>query len=192
VALEIENIRGFYKLTLLANDRPGLFTGVAGALSSFGLDIVKAEAFSNAAGVVVDTFTFADPHRSLELNPTEVDRLRGVVRDVVEGRKDVRALLRGRPKPLITGRAKIAPRVLMNDDAADSSTLVEIVAQDRPGLLHDLAEAISGADCNIDVVMIGTEAHKALDVFYLSHRGEKLPANLQDKLKAALAAACSR
>jgi [protein-PII] uridylyltransferase len=192
VALEIEHIRGFYKLTLLAKDRPGLFTGVAGALSSFGLDIVKAEAFSNAAGIVVDTFTFADPHRSLELNPSEIDRLRGVVRDVVEGRKDVRALLRGRPKPLITGRAKISPRVSMNDEAADSSTLVEIVAQDRPGLLHDLAEAISGADCNIDVVMIGTEAHTAMDVFYLSHRGEKLPAGLQDKLKTALTAACTR
>jgi [protein-PII] uridylyltransferase len=126
------------------------------------------------------------------LNPTEVDRLRGVVRDVVEGRKDVRALLRGRPKPLVTGRAKIAPRVSMNDEAVDSSTLVEIVAQDRPGLLHDLAEAISGAGCNIDVVMIGTEAHKALDVFYLSHRGDKLPATLQDKLKTALTAACAR
>jgi [protein-PII] uridylyltransferase len=192
VALEIEHIRGFYKLTLLAKDRPGLFTGVAGALSSFGLDIVKAEAFSNAAGVVVDTFTFADPHRSLELNPTEVDRLRGVVRDVVEGRKDVRALLRGRPKPLIAGRAKISPRVSMSDEIADSSTLVEIVAQDRPGLLHDLAETISGAECNIDVVMIGTEAHKAMDVFYLSHHGEKLPVGLQDKLKAALTAACTK
>ncbi|MEI9814123.1 MAG: ACT domain-containing protein [Acidobacteriota bacterium] len=160
-------------------------------MASFGLDIVKAEAFSNSSGVILDSFTFADPHRSLELNATEVDRLRGVVRDVVEGRKDVHALLRGRPKPLLAGRARIAPRVFMSDDAADASTLVEITAQDRPGLLHDLGEAISSAGCNIEIVMIGTEAHKAMDVFYLSHQGEKLSPAVQEQLKAALLTACS-
>jgi [protein-PII] uridylyltransferase len=189
--LEIQPLRGVYCLTLLTKDRPGLFTAVAGAISSFGLDIVKAEAFSNAAGVVLDTFTFGDPHRTLELNPSEVDRLRGVVRTVVEGRQDVHALLRGRPKPLLSPRARIAPRVTFSDDAAEVATLVEIVAQDRPGLLHDLAEAITKADCNIEIVMIDTEAHKALDVFYLTHRGEKLDSRLQETLRAGLLAVCA-
>jgi [protein-PII] uridylyltransferase len=190
VALEIEYIPGAYRLILLTKDRPGLFTAVAGAISSFGLDIVKAEAFSNAAGVVVDTFTFADPHRTLELNTSEVDRLRGVVRNVVEGRQDVRALLRGRPKPLLSARARIAPRVTFREDATEVATLVEIVAQDRPGLLHDLSDAISESGCNIEVVMIDTEAHKALDVFYVTHRGAKLDAAKQETLRAKLLAAC--
>jgi len=80
VAVEIKVDRGFYQLTLLTHDRPALFASVAGAISSFGLNILKAEAFSNAQGIIVDTFTFSDPHRTLELNPTEVDRLRGIVR----------------------------------------------------------------------------------------------------------------
>lgn len=189
VALEIHPSRGIYRLTLLTKDRPGLFTAVAGAISSFGLDIVKAEAFSNASGIVLDTFAFADPHRTLELNPSEVDRLRGVVRGVVEGRQDVNALLRGRPKPLLSPRARIAPRVTFRDDAAEVATLVEIVAQDRPGLLHDLADAFTDADCNIEVVMIDTEAHKALDVFYVTHRGEKLDSRAQDSLQSRLLAA---
>jgi [protein-PII] uridylyltransferase len=186
VALEIEHLPGAYRLTLLAKDRPGLFTAVAGAISSFGLDIVKAEAFSNAEGMIVDTFTFSDPHRTLELNTSEVDRLRGVVRNVVEGRQDVRALLRGRPKPQIAGRAVVAPRVTFRGDATDAATLVEIVAQDRPGLLHDLSDSISAIGCNIEVVMIATEAHKALDVFYVTHQGAKLNADLQEKLRTQL------
>jgi len=190
VAVEIHHARGFYKLTLLTKDRPALFASVAGAISSFGLNILKAEAFSNAAGMVVDTFTFADPHRTLDLNPPEVDRLRGVVRKVVEGKQDADKLLRGRPKPFLSSRVKIRPRVSFKDDASDAATLIEIVSEDRPGLLYDLANAISLAGCNIEVVMIDTEAHKALDVFYVTHQGHKLADELQSELKSELLAAC--
>jgi len=190
VAVEILHERGFYKLTLLTKDRPALFASVAGAISSFGLNILKAEAFSNASGMVVDTFTFADPHRTLDLNPPEMDRLRGVVRKVVEGKQDADKLLRGRPKPFLSSRVKIRPRVSFKDDASDGATLIEIVSEDRPGLLYDLANAISLAGCNIEVVMIDTEAHKALDVFYVTHQGHKLAEELQSELKSELLAAC--
>ena len=67
-------------------DRPFLFASVAGTLSSFGMNILKAEAFANRRGLVLDTFTFADPDRTLELNPTEMDRLRAIVERVIAGR----------------------------------------------------------------------------------------------------------
>ena len=192
LAIEIAHDRGIYRLTLLTRDRAGLFASVAGAISSFGLSILKVEAFSNAQGVVVDTFTFSDPHRTLELNPTEVDRLRGIVRRVVEGKQDAAQLLRGRPKPLLPSRAaRLKPRVVLNDNASETATLIEIVAEDRPGLLYDLARAISAAGCNIEVVLIDTEAHKALDVFYVTSRGLKLEAELGTRLKNDLVAACS-
>ena len=192
VAIEIAHERSVYHLTLLTKDRPGLFASVAGAISSFGLNIVKAEAFSNAAGIVVDMFSFADPHRTLELNPSEVDRLRGIVRRIVEGTQDADRLLRGRPKPLLPTRAaRLKPRVAFRNDASEVATLVEIYAEDRPGLLYDLARAISGAGCNIEVVLIDTEAHKALDVFYVSVNGQKLDEALENKLKADLLKACS-
>jgi [protein-PII] uridylyltransferase len=126
----------------------------------------------------------------LELNPSEVDRLRGVVRNVVEGRQDVKVLLKGRPKPLLPTRAKVPPRVLFNGDVAEAATLVEIVAEDRPGLLHDLGDAISSSGCNIEVVMIATLAHRATDVFYLTYQSAKLPSNVEEDLKVKLLAAC--
>jgi len=70
------------------------------------------------------------------------------------------------------------------------ATLVEIVAEDRPGLLYDLARTISTAGCNIEVVLIDTEAHKALDVFYVTRQGKKLDEAAQQSLRENLLAAC--
>jgi [protein-PII] uridylyltransferase len=191
VAIEITHDRGIHRLTLLARDRPGLFSAAAGAISSFGLSIVKAEAFSNARGIVVDTFTFSDPHRTLELNPSETDRLRGIVRRAVEGKQDISQLLRGRPRPLLPSRsARLKPRVSLNNSGSETATLIEIVAEDRPGLLYDMTRTLSAAGCNIEVVLIDTEAHKAVDVFYVTADGRKVDETLAARLKSELLSAC--
>jgi [protein-PII] uridylyltransferase len=66
------------------------------------------------------------------------------------------------------------------------------VAEDRPGLLYDLASAISTTGGNIDLVLIDTEAHKALDVFYVTAGGKKLGAAEQATLRERLVAACAQ
>jgi [protein-PII] uridylyltransferase len=189
----LERAGDVWRLTLVTNDRPGLFASVAGALAAWGMNIVKAEAFGNDAGAVLDTFTFADPHRTLELNPGEGDRLRAAVERVLAGRLNVRELLRDRPKPAAPHRRlAVAPAVTFDAEASPHATLIQIVAQDRPGLLHDLASAISAEGCSIDVVLADTEAHKAIDVFYVTRGGRPLDAERQARLSAALLEACSR
>jgi [protein-PII] uridylyltransferase len=158
-------------------------------LSSFGLNILKAEAFANRCGTVLDTFSFSDPLRTLELNPTEVDRLRATVERAVLGRADVKELLRSRPRVALPSRkARIEPTVYMDDQASQSATLIQVVAEDRPGLLYDMASTISSRGASIDVVLIDTEAHKAIDVFYVTEGGEKLAADKQTELSQALLA----
>jgi [protein-PII] uridylyltransferase len=189
--VDVRQLDSAWQLTLVTTDRPGLFASVAGTLSSFGMDILKAEAFSNRRGLVLDTFTFADPMRTLELNPTEVDRLRATAERVIAGKADVRELLRNRPKPAPPSRkARIPARVSFNAEASGASTLIEIVAEDRPGLLYDLASAISSNGGNIEVVLVDTQAHKAIDVFYVTEDGKKLGPEKQEKLADALRRAC--
>lgn len=191
-AVEVTRERGAWRLTLAASDRAFLFASAAGALASFGLNILKAEAFSNARGLVLDTFRFADPLRTLELNPSEVDRLRDTVRRVLDGRVNLEALLRARPKPAPPSRkARIQPNVSFHNEASQGSTLIEIVAEDRPGLLYDLSRILSSHGCNIEVVLIDTEAHKALDVFYVTLNGEKVSASVEDELRAELRRVCA-
>jgi [protein-PII] uridylyltransferase len=191
VAVHLEKKNAAHRLTLITADRPFLFASVAGTLSSFGMNILKAEAFSNRQGTVLDTFTFADPNRTLELNPSEVDRLRTVVEKVVMGKMEVRQLLQNRPKPVLPSKdATVPSSVSCNSEVSDSATLIEIVAQDRPGLLYDLSSAISSQGCNIEIVLIDTEAHKAIDVFYVTAGGQKLDSAVIEMLADALRRAC--
>jgi [protein-PII] uridylyltransferase len=187
---EMESGGGVYRATIVANDRPALFASLTGAISSFGMDIVKAEAFSNAHGVILDTFVFADPRRTLELNPTENDRLRQTLEDVTLGRLDTEQLLRGRTVQNRLKKRTVQPRVHFDPNACDTATLIEIIAEDRPGLLYDLSSAISMAGCNIDVVLIDTEGHKAIDVFYVATNGKKLSSNVRDSLSNTLLTLC--
>jgi [protein-PII] uridylyltransferase len=191
VAVEIHRFETAYQMTLVATaDRPGLFAAAAGTLSSFGMNILKAEAFSNRRGLILDTFTFADPSRTLELNPTEVDRLRATAERAIAGKTDVRELLRNRPKPALPSRhARIPASIAFDGQASGIATLVEIVAEDRPGLLYDLASAIASSACNIEVVLIDTQAHKAIDVFYVTASGKKLDTQRQSVLETALRSA---
>lgn len=187
VALDIVKEAGAYVMAVLAPDNPGLFAQLCGALASFGMNIVKAEAFSNAAECAVDVFRFQDPMRTLELNPGEVERLRWTVECVVRGSIQVTDLLKRRRRArLPSSGAKIQPHVHFNNDASDSSTLIDFIGEDRPGLLYDLASAMSEHGCNIEVVMIDTEAHKAIDVFYVTRHDAKLDEFTQAKLQDSI------
>ncbi len=154
------------------------------------MDIVKAEAFSNQQGLILDTFVFTDPKRTLELNPTEADRLRQTLEDVALGRLDTGQLLRGRTAPNRLKKRTVEPRVHFDPHACDSATLIEIIAEDRPGLLYELSSAISTAGCNIDVVLIDTEGRKAIDVFYVATKGGKLSSNIANALSDTLLSLC--
>jgi [protein-PII] uridylyltransferase len=190
VAVELQRLDAAWQMTLVAPDRPGLFAAAAASLSSFGMNILRAEAFANRRGQVLDTFAFEDPHRTLDLNPSEVDRLRGIAERAISGKVDVRDLLRNRPKPALPSRkARIATRVSFDAAASQTATLVQVVGEDRPGLLYDLASAISASGTNIEVVLIDTQAHKAIDVFYVTAAGGKLTPEKQEELAEALRAA---
>ena len=93
VQTELIATRHGFSLTLLTADRPALFATISGVLAAWGMNINKADAFANAAGMVLDTFHFADLHRTLELNPSETERFRKSLADVVNGKAPLEPLL---------------------------------------------------------------------------------------------------
>jgi [protein-PII] uridylyltransferase len=64
--------------------------------------------------------------------------------------------------------------------------LVQVITQDRPGLLYRMCSQISKLDCNIEIALIETEGQMAIDVLYLTSQGAKLGAERQAELARAL------
>ena len=185
--IDIVRREGYFELVLLTLDCPGLFAHVVGTLSSWGMNILKAEGFSNRAGVVLDTIRFSDRFRTLELNPTEVDRLKRNLSEAVAGEINVIELMEAKFKPgTQSAKVKIEPSVQTDNECSQHSTLIEIVAQDRPGLLYDISSTMAELGCNIEVAIIETQGQTATDVFHVTCAGAKLDLEHQKMVQSAL------
>ena len=183
---------GQQEISVVTGDRHGLFRTVAGILYGWGMDITKAGAFSNRGGIVVDTFAFQDRFRTLELNPSERERFKRSVRDVLMGKVPLERLLEPRRKAVQKPvKLTVETRLRYDNESSTRSTLLEIVTQDRPGLLYTISATLTAEECDIEVALIDTEGPMAHDVFYITSEGKKLSTERMRTLEWALAAELS-
>ncbi len=176
-----------HQLTVITPDRPMLFATICGVLTGWGMNIVKAGAFCNSAATVVDTFLFADPFRTLELNPQENERFKASLASVLAGETKLQQVLEGRLRaPRNRPASNVEARLVFDHECSVRCTVMELIAGDRPGLLHRAANILSNHGCDIEIALISTEGQVAYDVFYLTAGGAKLDDASQKQLQDAL------
>jgi [protein-PII] uridylyltransferase len=147
------------------------------------MDILRGFAFTKLDGLVVDMFHFTDQERFLALNPGGDATIVTVLEQVVGGRLDLAARLKGREQGALRHRfVAFAPVIHIDNDSSRRYTIVEIVAENALGLLYRMSRVMSESGCDVDLVLIGTEGRRAIDVFHLTRDGSKLTVSQQQDL----------
>jgi [protein-PII] uridylyltransferase len=196
VDTEVLPARAVTEVTVYTADHAGLFSRIAGALAVAGASIVDARIHTMTNGMALDTFWIQDAAGGAFDAPHRLARLYVLVEQALTGRLRLAAEIRRVSKALLGSRMRaihVPPRVVLDNRASNTHTVIEVNGRDRPGLLHDVTAAISEQGLQIASAHVTTYGVRAVDVFYvkdvfgLKVENERKLAQLRDALLAALA-----
>jgi [protein-PII] uridylyltransferase len=156
---------------------------------------VDARIHTLTNGSALDTFWIQDAAGGAFDAPHRLARLHVLVDQALSGRLSLDGEIR-RASSALSGRRMraihVPPRVVIDNRASNTHTVLEVNGRDRPGLLHDVTAAISEQGLQIASAHVTTYGVRAVDVFYvkdvfgLKVENERKLAALRQALLAAL------
>lgn len=190
VDTRIDSHREATEVTVYATDHPGLFSRVAGAMSACGANVVDARIFTLANGMALDSFMVQDEGRTAFDRPDKIAKLVASIERSLDGTLRLEEAIEAR-RPKIGKRTralKVPPRVLIDNKASATHTLIEVNARDEPGVLWRMTRAMAGAGVQIHSAAISTYGERFVDVFYVKDVfGLKIDSERKlDEVRAAL------
>jgi [protein-PII] uridylyltransferase len=183
VHAEVDPASGATRLSVFAPDAPGLFYRIVAGLAAGGASVVDARVHTTRDGMAMDNLLVTDARGQGYGDPRHRERL---VKAVTKALGEVAPQL----PPLGDAPGEVfsvAASVLIAEAASTRTTVVEVNARDRPGLLARLAQAINATGNVLHSAHIATYGERAVDVFYVTNAaGRKLDREAIDTLRAAL------
>ncbi|MEW5704055.1 MAG: [protein-PII] uridylyltransferase [Pseudomonadota bacterium] len=194
VQIHVDAKRGATEVTIYTADHPGLFSRLAGALSLAGANIVDAKIFTTKNGMALDSFWLqSDDGKAFE-KPNLADALSSAIRKTLAGQILPKRELTQRTEISNRLRAfKVAPRVLIDNRASQTFTVIEVNGLDRTGFLYDVTRALAALNLQIASAHIMTYGERVVDVFYVKDifgmkiESERKRQVIREKLLAAVA-----
>jgi [protein-PII] uridylyltransferase len=167
---EVLHNRAVTEVTVYAADHAGLFSRIAGALAIAGASIVDARIHTLTNGMALDTFWIQDAAGGIFASPQRLARLSVLIEQALSGRLRMASEIRSLSEALLGQRMRaihVPPRVVIDNHASNTHTVVEVNGRDRPGLLHDVTAAITDQGMQIASAHVSTYGVRAIDVFYV-------------------------
>jgi [protein-PII] uridylyltransferase len=167
---EVLHNRAVTEVTVYAADHAGLFSRIAGALAIAGASIVDARIHTLTNGMALDSFWIQDAAGGIFASPQRLARLSVLIEQALSGRLRLASEIRALSDALLGQRMRaihVPPRVVIDNHASNTHTVVEVNGRDRPGLLHDVTAAITNQGMQIASAHVSTYGVRAIDVFYV-------------------------
>ena len=166
---------GITEFILCTKDVHGLYSQVAGVLTSCGLNILGSHVYTTTGGLALEIYRTHTPRggpAEREMAWAEVD---STLAAVLAGEVDVGDLVRRRRRLVGTTRppSRKQARVLISNTESDFYTLVDVIADDRLGLLYDATRTIGEHGFEIYISKAATIKDQVTDTFYLKDSNAK-------------------
>jgi [protein-PII] uridylyltransferase len=194
VEKRVDPARAVTEITLYTADHPGLFSRIAGALAVSGANIVDAKIMTMSNGMALDTLWVQDHDGTPFDRPDKLAKLAFVFENVLTG--DLNPHIELERAPAIPSRISVftvPPRVLIDNRASRSHTVIEVNGRDRPGLLWEVTRELTRLSLQVSSAKISTYGEKVVDVFYVKNlfghkvEHEQKLAEIRTTLEAVLA-----
>jgi len=168
ITARVETFQDVTNVAVYSEDHPGVFARVVGALGVAGAAITGAKIHTSRDGMAMDNFTVQDLDGHAFDSTRQLDRLEETIFNTLQG--TVRPKERLKHKQIYGTKDsafEIEPVVLIDNRASNWSTVIEVNAKDRPGLLYDLTYALYRLKLSIYSAHVATFGERAIDVFYV-------------------------
>ena len=179
---------------VVARDTPGLFSRVAGVLTACGLNILGTHVYTTKSGLALEIYQTHTPEGGPDERGLVWREAEELLDLVIRGKTDVETVVRGRRRPI--GQTRLPrrrdPRVQISNTESEFYTLVDVIADDRIGLLYDVTRTIGERGFEIYISKAATIKDQVSDAFYLKDpEGRKIKdpevlAELRQSLLAAV------
>jgi len=169
VDTRVDSFREVTEVTVYATDHPGLFSRIAGAMAAVGASVVDARITTLANGMALDAFMIQDQDRTAFDRPDKRAKLVSAIERALSGQMKLDEAIEAR-KPSIPKRTRVRrvpPRVLLDDKASVTHTVIEVNARDEPGILWRMTRALAHCGVQIHSASIATYGERIVDVFYV-------------------------
>jgi [protein-PII] uridylyltransferase len=157
-------------LTVMTDDRPGIFSKVSGVLALHGLDVVSAAAHSSDQGRALAEFHVFDRVR----DAAPWDRVERDLLRALDGRLALQARVADRARAY-AGRQRAGwhtqnATVRFDNDASQAATVIDVSAGDGIGVLYRITRALAELDVDIRSARVQTLGTAVVDAFYVLDR----------------------
>lgn len=170
-------LAGVDELSVVSPSYPGLLARLSGVLAYHGVNILSAQVQPLGDDLVARGFHVADqfggtiPRERWEAVRLDIAR-------AFEGRLslDYRLAEKAARYARIGTVERLEPsRVVLDDGASDTLTVIEVHAADRIGLLYTLAHTLDDLSLEVKLAKVATQRGRVVDVFYVADAwGNKL------------------
>ncbi len=195
IETRIDEYHDVSEITVYTPDHPGLFSKITGAMALSGASVVGAKIVTLSDGMALDIFDIQDANNNAFDRPDRLQRLWTRIEDALAGKySPARELSHAGRRGISAGTHAfpVAPRVLIDNKASSTHSVIEVNGRDRPGFLHDVTAALTAVGLQISSAHISTYGERVVDVFYvkdvfglkIEHK-EKLR-QIQKRLMAAI------